>query len=485
MTPFPCAGARALSAPTRRDFLYGLGASIGSVALTSLLARDLAAQAPAAPAAAAGTGPLGARPPHVPAKAKACIFLMMEGGPSHIDTFDPKPRLAKLHLQEFTREGRMKSAMESGKRYYVRSPFTFTKAGQSGADLATNWEHLAKVVDDLCFYRGCQVDSVNHPTAMYQMNTGNRFGGDPAVGAWINYGLGTLNQNLPGFVVLPEVSNPQGGTPNWGNGYLPAHFQGTPLRPKGAPLLDLAPPAGFTSEHQRRNLDLLAQLNSAHHAAHPYHDELSARMEAYELAFRMQMQVPGLLDLEREDAKLRASYGIGADPTDAFGRKCLLARRLVEQGVRFVQLYAGTWDSHDYIERAHRNLVRAVDLPIAGLIADLKQRGLLDSTLVVWCGEFGRSPDNGVRGGTAYGRDHNPKAMTIWFAGGGVNAGHTIGATDELGSEAVSCVHHVRDVHVTILRLLGLEDSKLTYFHGGRYKQLSQFGGEVIKELIA
>lgn len=481
MTRFPCAGARALYAPTRREFLYSLGASIGSVALTSLLARDLAAPPPVAPA----TSPLGARPPHLPARAKNCIFLMMEGGPSHIDTFDPKPKLAQIHLQEFTREGKTKSAMESGKRYYVRSPFTFTKAGQSGADIATNWEHLAKVVDDICFYRGCQVDSVNHPTAMYQMNTGNRFGGDPAIGSWVNYGLGTLNQNLPGFVVLPEVSNPQGGTPNWGNGFLPAQFQGTPLRPKGSPILDLAPPAGITQDHQRANLDLLARLNTAHRDAHPQHAELSARMEAYELAFRMQMQVPGLLDLGKEDARLKASYGIGSDATDAFGRKCLLARRLVEQGVRFVQLYAGTWDSHDYIERAHSNLVRSVDKPIAGLLGDLKQRGLLDSTLVVWCGEFGRSPDNGVRGGTAYGRDHNPKAMTIWLAGGGVKAGHTIGATDELGNEAVACVHHVRDVHVTLLRLLGLDDNKLTYFHGGRFKQLSQFGGGVIKEIIA
>ena len=479
-TRFPCAGLRALHAPTRRDFIYGLGASIGSIALTSLLARELRA----APAATPAAGPLAPKPAHLPAKAKNCIFLMMEGGPSHIDTFDPKPKLAQLHLQEFSRAGKMKSAMESGKRYYVQSPFAFQKAGKCGADIATNWEHLAKVVDDLCFYRGCQVDSVNHPTAMYQMNTGNRFGGDPAIGAWVNYGLGTLNQDLPGFIVLPEISYPQGGSPNWGNGFLPAHFQGTPLRPKGSPILDLNPPAGITRDHQRANLDLLAELNTSHHAAHAEHAELAARTDAYELAFRMQLQVPGILDLDKEDAKLKESYGIGADATDAFGRKCLLARRLVEKGVRFVQLYAGTWDSHDYIGRAHGNLVRSVDKPIAALIADLKQRGLLDDTLVVWCGEFGRSPDNGVRGGTAYGRDHNPKAMTIWMAGGGVKAGHTIGATDEIGAEAVDCVHHVRDVHVTLLHLLGLDDNKLTYFHGGRFKQLSQFGGAVIKELI-
>lgn len=476
--PFPCAGPRAFRAPTRREFLYSLGASVGSVALTALLARD-------GLAATAGSNPLAARSGQLPAKAKNCIFLMMDGGPSHIDTFDPKPKLAELHLQEFNRAGKTKSAMESGKRYFVRSPFAFRKAGQCGADIAENWEHLSRVVDDICFYRGCQVDSVNHPTAMYQMNTGNRFGGDPAIGAWVNYGLGSINQNLPGFVVLPEVSYPQGGPANWGNGFLPTSFQGTPLRPKGSPILDLTPPAGITREHQRENLDLLSQLNIAHQHDHPQHEELKARMDAYELAFRMQLQVPGLLDLEREDPKLKESYGIGADATDAFGRKCLLARRLVEQGVRFVQLYAGTWDSHDYIARAHSNLVRNVDKPIAALLADLKQRGLLESTLVVWCGEFGRSPDNGVRGGTAYGRDHNPKAMTVWFAGGGVKAGHTIGATDETGAEAVDCVHHVRDLHVTLLRLLGLDDNQLTYFHGGRFKQLSQFGGAAIKELIA
>jgi hypothetical protein len=477
--PFPCAGHRALWSPTRREFIYSLGASIGSVALTALLARNAAA----APVGAGG--PLAPKPAHIKASAKSCIFLMMEGGPSHIDTFDPKPKLAALHLNEFTRQGKMKSAMESGKRYYVQSPFKFRKCGQSGADMADNWEHLQRVADDLCFYRGCQVDSVNHPTAMYQMNTGNRFGGDPAIGSWVNYGLGSLNQDLPGFIVLPEVSYPQGGAANWGNGFLPANFQGTPLRPKGSPILDLTPPPGVTREHQRENLDLLARLNAAHQAAHPQHEELAARMDAYELAFRMQMQVPGILDLDQEPERLKASYGIGRDATDAFGRKCLLARRLVEKGVRFVQLYAGTWDSHDYIERAHTNLIRNVDQPIAALIADLKQRGLLDSTLVVWCGEFGRSPDNGVRGGTAYGRDHNPKAMTVWMAGGGVKGGHTIGATDEIGAEAVDCVHHVRDLHVTLLRLLGLDDNRLTYFHGGRFKQLSQFGGEVIKELIA
>ncbi len=375
--------------------------------------------------------------------------------------------------------------MESGKRYYVESPFSFRKAGQSGADLCTEWEHLAEVADDLCFYRGLQAESVNHPTALYQINTGNRFGGDPAVGSWVTYGLGTRNQDLPGFIVLPELSYPQGGPSNWGNGFLPAHFQGTPLRPQGSPILDLQPPEGISREHQRANLDLLGKINQRHLDDHPGQDELTARIDSYELAFRMQMQVPDILDINAEDEATQALYGIGEPETDAFGRKCLLARRLVQRGVRFIQIYNASWDSHDYIQRAHRARIRSVDRPIAALIQDLKRQGMLDETLIVWCGEFGRSPDNGVRGGTAYGRDHNARAMTVWLAGGGVNAGHTIGATDEIGAEAVENVHPIRDLHVTLLRLLGLDDNRLTYFHNGRFKQLSQFGGEVINELIA
>jgi hypothetical protein len=457
---------------TRREFLYGLGATIGGAAFSSLLADE--------------AGPAAKTPgPHFPPRARRVIFLMMEGGPSHIDTFDPKPKLAGLHMKEFRVSDPTQSAMSSGKRYYVQSPFRFRKCGESGATMAENWEHLAGVADHLCFYRGCQVDSVNHPTALYQMNTGSRFGGDPALGAWGCYGLGSENRDLPGFVVLPELSLPQGGAANWSNGFLPAQFQGTPLRPAGSPILDLEPMAGVTREHQRANLDLLATFNDAHARNHPDEAALRARMESYELAFRMQAVVPELLDLGRESAATRAMYGIGEEPTDAFGRKCLLARRLVEKGVRFVQLYAGTWDSHDSIGRAHAALIRRVDRPIAGLIADLARTGLLEDTLVVWAGEFGRSPDNGVRMGTAFGRDHNPKAMTIWLAGGGTRAGHTVGATDETGGQAVECVHHVRDLHVTLLHLLGLDDNRLTYYHAGRFKQLSQFGGEVIRELLA
>ena len=457
---------------TRRDALFGIGAGLGTVAMNSLLrAAESGVQMGVA---------------HHPARAKQCIFLMMEGGPSHIDTFDPKPKLTEQHLKKFKRSGEMESAMSSGDRYFVKSPFEFIKAGESGADICTEWVHLQEMVDDMCFYRGAQVESVNHPTACYQLNTGNRFGGDPAVGAWVNYGLGSVNENLPGFVVLPRTSYPQGGAGNWSNGYLPADFQGTPLRPEGSPILNLNPPEGVTRERQRSNLDLMAKLNGEHLASRPDRGELDARMTSYELAYRMQTEVPGVIDLAGEKESTLEAYGIGDPKTNDFGRKCLLARRLVEKGVRFVQAYAGNWDSHDYIQKAHGSLIRSVDKPIAALLKDLKQRNMLDETLVVWCGEFGRTPDNGLRGGGAsYGRDHNAKAMSMWFAGGGTKAGHTIGATDEIGAEAIECVHHIRDVHVTLLHLLGLDDNRLTYYHAGRHKQLSQFGGKVIEELLA
>ncbi len=457
--------------------MYGLGATLGSVAFTAMLGAEEDKNT---------AGPLSPKRQHVPAKAKSCIFLMMAGGPSHIDTFDPKSTLDDLHLKEFSRKDKFASAMASGKRYFVKSPFKFRTAGDSGLQVCEHFEHLAGVADELCVYRGCVGESINHPTAMYHMNTGNRFGGDPAIGSWATYGLGSLNQNLPGFIVLSEVAYPQGGAANWSNGFLPAHYQGTPLRASGSPILDLKPPAGITREHQRENLDLLGDLNARHRARYPQHDELAARMANYELAFRMQMQVPDIIDLNQEDEKTLEMYGVGGELTDDVGRRCLLARRLVERGVRFVQLYVAGWDSHDYIERAHSRRMQAIDKPIAGLIRDLKQRGMLDETLLVWCGEFGRSPDNGVRaGGVKYGRDHNAKAMPMWLAGGGVNAGHVIGATDEIGEKAVEAVHPIRDVHVTILRLLGLDDNKLTYFHGGRFKQLSQTGGAVIDDLIS
>ncbi len=463
----------------RREFLFGLGASLGTVALTEMLANDKFAKDTVA------TGPLAPRAVHVPAQAKACIMLYMAGGPSHIDTFDPKPALDKIDMQKFVRNDKFVSAMASGERYFVKSPFTSRQVGESGISMSAPFQHLPDVADELCVYRGAQAESINHPTANYHMNTGNRFGGDPALGAWVTYGLGSENQDLPGFIVLPEVAYPQGGAANWSNGYLPPYFQGTTLRAKGSPILDLFPPQGVSRERQRQNLDLIAELNREHAALHPDHAELEARMQNYELTFRMQMQIPDILDLKQETENTQHMYGLDNPLTQDFGRRCLLARRLVEKGVRFVQVYTAGWDSHDYLERAHSERIKSIDKPWTGLLKDLKQRGLLKETLVIWTGEFGRSPDNGKRGGgQKAGRDHNAKAMAMVLAGGGVNAGTNVGATDELGEKAVEITHPIRNVHVTLLRLLGLDDNILTYFHGGRFKQLSQVGGEVIQELI-
>lgn len=456
---------------TRRDFLF-------NAALASLLAKD-----------EARAGVLAPKPQHVPAKAKHCIFLLMEGGPSHIDTIDPKPKLQQLHMTKFQKErSRFEANMNTGERYYVRSPFEFRRAGKLGIEINTLFESFADVVDDVCFYRGLRAESVNHPTALYHLNTGNQFGGDPAIGAWVSYGLGTPNENLPAFVVLPDVAYPQGGAANWSSGYLPPHYQGTPLRPEGAPILDMAPPAGVTPERQRANLDLLATLNRTHQQRHPDHAELAARIESYELAFRMQAQMPGVLDIAKEPASTLEMYGIGGanKDTDAFGRRCLLARRLVQSGVRFVQVIAMGWDSHDYIDKAHGARIRAIDKPIAALLKDLKRTGLLDETLVVWCGEFGRSPDNGIRrGDQVWGRDHNATAMAAWLAGGGLKTGHIVGATDETGLQAVEEVHPLKDFHVTLLHLLGLDDNRLRFLHAGREKQLSQTGGQLIRALLA
>ena len=458
---------------TRRNFLYSLGASLGSVAFSDLLAKET-------------VGPLAEKEPQLPAKAKACIFLVMEGGPSHIDTFDPKPKLEQLHMQRFQNVGEHFSPMSSGERYYVQSPYKFRKAGQAGIDMCEHFHHLPEVADELCVYKGGHAESVDHPTALYHINTGNKFGGDPAIGSWVTYGLGSENQNLPGYIVLSEAGFPQGGSGNWTNGFLPAYFQGTPLRAEGSPILDIQAPAWKTRQHQRDNLDILADLNRSHQALHPGHEELAARMANYELAYRMQTEVPGVIDLGGEPESVREMYGLDNKVTEPFGRRCLLARRLVEKGVRFVQIFSGGWDSHDYLERSHKAGIYSIDKPVTRADQRLKQRGLLDETLIVWMGEFGCSPDNHPRGGgVAIGRDHNAEAQVMFFAGGGVKAGHVIGATDEIGHRAVEVVHPIKDLHVTLLRLLGLDDSKLTYFHGGRFKQLSQTGGQVIKELIA
>ena len=458
--------------PSRRSFLYGLGSSLGALALTDALAAEEKQQA----------GPLAPKKQMVPAKAKACIMLFMEGGPSQVDTFDPKPKLTELHVTESKRT----KGLATGKRFYVGSPFKSRKAGEAGIDMSEPWQHLAGVADELCVYRGCQAESLNHPEALLHMNTGSRLGGDPGLGAWTTYGLGSENQNLPGYVVMTELALPQAGPANWTNGFLPAFYQGTRLRSNGSPILDLNPPGFKSRAHQRKALDQLAKLNAAHAARHPEHADLAARMESYELAYRMQTAVPGVVDIKSEPEHIQKMYGLDRKETSAFGRQCLMARRLVQEGVRFVQIFSGGWDSHDYLERGHSSRINSVDQPIAALIKDLKAQGMLDETLVMWTGEFGRTPDNNYRGGvTSLGRGHNVDAMNMWFAGGGTKRGAIVGATDEIGAEAAEVVHPIRDVHVTLMKLLGLDDNKLTYFHGGRFKQLSQFGGEVIDELLA
>jgi len=457
----------------RREFLFGLGSSLGALALTDLRAAETKSD-----------NPLSARKTMHPPKAKAVIMLFMEGGPSQADTFDPKPKLNQLHLSESTRT----KGLATGKRFYVGSPFTSRRVGESGIEMSDRWKFLADpaVADELCVYRGCQASSLNHPEALLQMNTGSRLGGDPGVGSWVNYGLGSENRNLPGYVVMTELALPQAGPANWTNGFLPPHFQGTRLRSTGSPILDLDPPQYKSRAHQRKALDQLAILNAGHAKQHPEHAELQARMASYELAYRMQMSVPGIVDIDKEPRHLQQAYGLDRKETAAFGRQCLMARRLVEQGVRFVQIFSGGWDSHDYLERGHSSRIASVDQPIAALVKDLKARGLLDETLVVWTGEFGRTPDNNYRGGvTALGRGHNVDAMNMWFAGGGTKPGTVVGATDEIAARAVEVVHPIRDVHVTMLHLLGLDDNKLTHFHAGRFKQLSQFGGELIPEIMA
>ena len=462
---------------SRRKALLGLGATLGSVALTSMLDADENESQPERPS-------LRPKKPMLPPKAKRVIMLFMEGGPGQMDTFDPKPELTRLHKSE----SHLKVGQEKGFKFFVGSPFRFRKVSETGVEMSEPWQHMSDpyVADELCNFRGCQAESLNHPEALFHMNTGSRLGGDPALGSWTTYGLGTVNQNLPGYVVMTELALPQGGATNWSNGFLPPHFQGTRLRPNGSPILDLTPPDYKTSKHQRRALDELARLNQMHLENMPVQDErMQARIDGYELAYRMQAEVPGVIDLSRESPQTHAMYGLDEMETREFGRQCLMARRMLESGVRFVQIFSGGWDSHDYLERGHTARIKSVDKPMAALLRDLKQRGLLEETLVIWTGEFGRTADNNKRGGVySIGRGHNNQAMTMLMAGGGVKPG-VVGATDDFGAEAVECVHPIRDLHVTLLHLLGLDDNKLTYFHGGRFKQLSQFGGQVIEEIIA
>jgi Protein of unknown function (DUF1501) len=449
----------------RREFLQRSGAGFGMLALADLLAAE----------EPQSLDPLAAKAPHFPAKARAVIWLFMEGGPSGFDLFDPKPELQKRHGQRVA--GIQTHFGNPGP--LLRSPFSFKQYGQSGAWVCDKYSNLARCVDDMAFIKSMHTESANHAPAMYQMNTGVPRPGLPSAGAWVTYGLGTPSRNLPGFIVMaPGVG--KGGPANWGSGFLPSTHQGTLLRSGGQPILNLGRPADVGREEQRAMLDLANGFNGDHARQHPGEPDLLGRIESFELAYRMQIEAPDVVDLSKESAQTRALYGI--DSGNSFGVKCLLARRFVERGVRFVQVYSNDeWDAHGSIADNHTARCAETDVPIAGLLTDLKQRGLLDSTLVVWGGEFGRMPvSEGGRG-----RDHNPHGFLAWLAGAGVQGGTSYGETDEIGHHAAVDPVSVPDLHATMLHLLGMDHKRLTYLHNGRRFRLTDVSGKVVNGILA
>ncbi len=461
--------------------LFRAGGGLGGLALSALLARD------EAQAAAPAVNPLAPRAGHFTGRAKAVIFLFMVGGPSHMETFDPKPELDRLHGEQLPRSfGEIKSQFIQAGTPIMRSNWKFRPHGQSGIEVSELFPHLAECVDDMAMIRSCYADSFVHAPAMYQMVSGRTLAGHPSLGSWVTYGLGSAGENLPAYCVLAQPQGlPEGGSPMWEAGYLPAVYQGTLLRNGPAPVLHLKPPAEIGAEQQRGILEYLRDANAR--GPQGGGTELSARVAAYELAFRMQQHAPEAVDLSRETEETRRLYGLDQPETAEFGARCLLARRLVERGVRFVQVYSGggpvsaQWDAHDNVVENHEKLCRWTDRPMAALLKDLKRRGMLDETLVIWGSEFGRTPvtQNGK------GRDHNPYGFTTWMAGGGVRGGTVYGATDEIGYKAIVDPVHPRDLHATILHLLGLDHLRLTVLHNGRNERLTDFGGSVIEKILA
>jgi hypothetical protein len=475
---------------TRREFLWETSCGFTGAALTGLLSTD-GFFGGAARAVAQDTlaNPLAPRRPHFAPKARACIFLFMYGGPSQVDTFDYKPELYRLDgrtvsVRTFGRGGRRNQGRIVGPRWQ------FKQYGQCGKWVSDLFPHLGGCVDDIAFIHSMYAESPQHGSAMLMMNSGRLLGGHPCLGSWATYGLGSENENLPGFVVMLDRSGgPISGAKNWSSGYMPAVYQGTVVRADGVPIHDLAPPPGMTPTVQRQLLDRLRQRNEAHLAPRRDNTELAARIASYELAFRMQRHAPEAVDFAQETRETQALYGIDEPRTADFGRKCLLARRLVERGVRFIQVYSGgnhddyNWDAHNDMERNHSRHAGNTDKPIAGLLRDLKRRGLLDSTLVVWGGEFGRAPTAEYAQGT--GRDHNSYGFTMWLAGGGVKGGISVGTTDELGSAAVTDRLHVRNLHATVLHQMGLDPNRLTYFYGGLDQRLVGVeGAEPIRQIL-
>lgn len=461
------------------------GAGFGTLALQSLLA----AEGLTASAGSQLPNPLSPRPPHFSPRVRSVIFLFMYGGPSHIDLLDPKPELEKWHGKAIP-VWKSEDAFMGRKtqNLAMQSYYSFKKYGQSGIDFAQVYPNLAKHADDLCVIRSMHAESNNHGPALLQMNSGFIQPGRPSMGSWVTYGLGSESQNLPAFVVLLDHQGaPVNGALNWSNGFMPAAFQGVPLRPSGEPIAYLSPPKGVSTSQQRARLDLLQQWNTDYARTNPADSQLSARIASYELAFRMQMNAGECTDIAKEPVWLQKQYGLENPVTKHFGRNCLLARRLVERGVRFVQVYSGgndgpkAWDAHDDLKKNHDLHCAETDAPIAALLSDLKTRGLWDSTLVVWGGEFGRSPvaENGK------GRDHHPKGFSMWLAGGGIKGGIIHGATDEFGYNAVQDRVSVPDLHATILHQLGINHEQLTYRHFGRDFRLTDVSGEVVRSILA
>jgi hypothetical protein len=481
---------------SRRHFLTTAASGIGTLALASLLRDDslLAGEADAA-------NPLVPRPPHFPGKAKACICIYLEGAPSQIDLFDPKPKLNELDGQKLpesmTKNVRFAFIQKESARL-MGCPRTFKKYGQSGMDFSDFLPHLAGCADDLCMVRSMHTEAFNHHPGQLMMNTGVPTFGRPSMGSWLTYGLGSASRSLPGYVVLTAGRGTSGGASNWSSGFLPTTYQGVLFRNQGDPVLDLSNPAGLSDDMQRRTIAALGELNRQHHAA-VGDSEINSRIAAYELAFRMQSAAPELIDLAGETQATLDLYGVGREDRGkggrgggkgvyhAFAANCLLARRLVERGVRFVNLYHASWDHHSNLNEELAFNCGMADQPMAALVRDLKQRGLLDSTLVIWLSEFGRTPLGENRPGfpAVTGRDHHPFAFTIWMAGGGVKGGRTVGKTDEIGWNVVEDPIHVNDFHATVLHLFGLNHLKLTYRFQGRDFRLTDVAGKVVPKLLA
>lgn len=477
---------------TRRELLWQSGSGFTGLALTALLDRDgfLANQAVAADGVTAFRNPLAAKEPLVAAKAKSVIFLYMYGGPSQVDTFDYKPSMygmdgKTVEVRTFGRGGHRNQGR------IVEPRWKFRQYGECGKWVSDLFPHLGRQVDDIAFLHSMTADSPIHGSAMLMMNSGRILSGHPCLGSWVNYGLGSVNEDLPGFVVMLDPrGGPISGAKNWSSGYMPATYQATVMRSQGNPILDLKPPKAIAGSAQRRLLDTLREYNEEHLVSRQDNTNLSARIASYELAYRMQSRAPEAVDLGEETLATQEMYGLHNPRTEKFGRQCLLARRLVERGVRFIQIYSGgahnddNWDAHTDMEANHTLHAGETDQPIAALIQDLKVRGLLQETLIVWGGEFGRQPTAEYAKGS--GRDHNSYGFTTWMAGGGIRGGTSVGSTDELGSQAMDRVFQVKHLHATILTLLGLNPEQLTYFFGGLDNSLVGVeGAQPIRDVMA